>query len=390
MTVYINHAEYPMKQTHIPNRRLLLCLSALILFAWVAGTASAQSSMPFKDGEPLPAGVEPYNDEAFYYTVQKGDTLWDISERFLKTAWKWPELWQRNAREVPILNPHLIYPGQRLLIYPDRGVIAAEPLPSGPAPQPRADMGEPIPAPAPSGGFEEGPLESRDTLLTFSPINRIGFIRRQPVKGHGAIFKVRGDAKQMIHERDTVYIRPTGDAPLVMGREYTIYKTVGPIRDPKTDRRGGYQHILTGRLEITRLEPEFAMGVIRSSFRTIRTGERLMPYNELSPKIPVADSVEGLEATIVSSEEGGRLLGEGSVVFIDRGGENGIAPGQRYNIVYQEVAKPNPDRGNRVILPPVVLGDVVVLRAEPSTATVVLTRSNRDIYPGAQIRTPIQ
>lgn len=379
-----------MKQTHIPNRRFLFCLLAVLLLAFSATRASAQSSMPFEDGEPLPAGVEPYNDEAFYYTVQKGDTLWDISERFLKTPWKWPELWQRNAQEVPILNPHLIYPGQRLLIYPGRGVIATEPLPAPPAPQSQVEMGEPTPWPTPTGGFEEGTIEGGEETLTFSPINRIGFIHSEPVEPHGVIFKVQGDAKQMLHKRDIVYIRPTGDTPLVLGREYTIYKTAGPIRDPKTDRRVGYQHIFTGRLEITRLEPEFAMGVIQSSYRTIRIGERLMPYNELSPKIPVADSVQDMEATIVASEEGGRLLGDGSVAFIDRGGENGIAPGQRYNIVYQEVAKPDPALSKRITLPPVVLGDVVVLRAEPKTATVVLTRSKRDIYPGAQVRTPIQ
>ncbi len=378
-----------MKQTHIPNRRFFLILAALILFSLSAGPSSAQSSMPFDAGEPLPAGVEPYNDEAFYYTVQKGDTLWDISERFLKSPWKWPSLWQRNAREVPILNPHLIYPGQRLLIYPLRGVIATEPLPAEPMTQPRFETEAPSPAP-PSGGFEETPLKGREETLTFSPINRVGFIRRQPVDPHGVIFKVQGDAKQMIHERDTVYIRPSGDIPLVLGREYTIYRTAGPIRDPKTNRVVGYQHILTGRVEITRLEPEFAMGVIRSSYRTIRVDEMLMPFNERSPTIPVAGSVKDIRGTIVASEEGGRLLGEGSVVFIDRGEENGIAPGQRYSIIYQEIAKPDPARSKRITLPPVILGDIVVLRAEPTTATVVLTRSKKDIYPGAQIRTPMQ
>ncbi len=380
-----------MKQTHLPNPLPVISFMALVAIALAAGPAYPQASPPFDTGEPLPEGVEPYNDEAFYYTVQKGDTLWDISERFLNTPWKWPDLWQRNAKDVPILNPHLIYPGQRLLIYPDRGVIATEPLPSGapaPAPEPRVEAGEP--PPAPSGGFEETGLEADKRQLTFSPINRVGFIRRQPVDPHGVIFKVQGDAKQMIYKRDIVYVRPTGDNPLVVGREYTIYKTAGPIHDPKTDRFVGYQHILTGRLEITRVESEYAMGVVRSSYRTIRVNEKLMPYNELSPDIPFADSVDGLRGTIVSSEEGGRLLGTGSVVFIDRGEENGLAPGQRYNIIYQEIARPDPEKTQRVTLAPVVLGDVVVLRAEPTTATVILTRSTKDVYPGSQIRTPLQ
>ena len=49
-----------------------------------------------------------------YYTVQKGDTLWDVSKRFSDSPWLWPELWKENSH---IANPHLINPGEKLHLY---------------------------------------------------------------------------------------------------------------------------------------------------------------------------------------------------------------------------------------------------------------------------------
>ena len=79
-------------------------LISLILAVILGGAAIAQE-VSIREDSP---------DE---YIVVEGDTLWDISGRFLDEPWQWPAIWHANQQ---IENPHLIYPGDKIsLVYID-------------------------------------------------------------------------------------------------------------------------------------------------------------------------------------------------------------------------------------------------------------------------------
>ena len=85
--------------------KLFRCLAAAAALNFIYCCCAAQLLPPAKS-------------EPTVYIVKKGDTLWGLSDRFMKDPYYWPDLWARNPQRI--VNPHFIYPGQKLRIYPDR------------------------------------------------------------------------------------------------------------------------------------------------------------------------------------------------------------------------------------------------------------------------------
>lgn len=81
-------------------KTIIITLVLAILTGWSFTSGFAEDISDFV----------PREDSGFYYTIQKGDTLWDLSERFYNSKWDWPGLWKVNDE---IKNPHLIYPGKK-------------------------------------------------------------------------------------------------------------------------------------------------------------------------------------------------------------------------------------------------------------------------------------
>lgn len=321
------------------------------------------------EGSVTPTPINP--EEETYYIVQKGDTLWSIAEKFYGSPWHWPDLWTINS-DLPIMNPHFIYPGQRLKIFP-------RPKPSAPVPVPITPA---IPTPVPEKPAPE-PTPEVENVFQYSLIHRVGFVRKEAVSPLGVLFKVHDDKVMMISEGDIVFVKPAGDAQFNLGGLYTLYRTYTTPGDH------GIQHLFTGVLEIAKLEDKYAVARIRDSYRTIRVGDKLMTYEELSPRIVLKEPAEGITGTLFLLEKRQNMSGEHDIAFIDRGAADGLKPGQKYELYYPETGRLTDGSREETPLVPLGCGEFLVVRVEENTATVLILQTERDIYPGVRFRTPV-
>jgi hypothetical protein len=334
------------------NRALLLvialCLGLLCLPGQVLAEEAVEEKIKMKTG--------------LYYTVQKGDTLWDLSARFYDSPWVWPDLWEKN-KEIP--NPHWIYPGQVVRIYTKEEIeamLAGEEIDTGPI-----------------GEIAEGPF------YYFPWIDEVGFVRETPVDAWGEIFETK-IRHELLSSGDSIYVRPVGGHTFEAGTRFTVYRLRDTFVDQYTNEPIGVQHYIVGLVEINETHPGFALGTILKSYRTIKMGDLLIPYEPRSPKIYLTESEPGLKGAIIAPQRRISMFAKWFLVFIDKGLEDGIEEGQLYSVYSQKAARLDPASEETTLLPPVDYAELLVLRVEDTTATAIVTYSELPIEAGAAIR----
>lgn len=338
-----------------------VALVTAVLFAFPHGLAAKTPDAPQK--------ISP--EAEFYHTVQRGDTLWDISKKYFDSPLIWPDLWQKNS-QLP--NPHWIYPGQILRLYIKDGIARFEVVDKIPLDNKMS-----------SNTSALSPMANKAAYYHYAPIDQVGFIRNPAVTPHGVLFKSQ-DNKKIISLGDRVYIRPEGGHQLLAGEKYTVYRTLLPFGKKTDAEEIGLQHYIVGIVEITDQQPELAVATVIQSFRSIQVDDLLMPYHPGSPDIGYTDGKKGLEGRLILAEEHYKIIGHDMVGFIDKGTRDGVEAGQIYTLFYREDEKERKKTINAPLLPAIEFGSIIVLHTEETTSTVVVTRSDRDISPGANFR----
>jgi len=369
-------------------KKIFLLILIGLIGCWLAagGSLAETDAGEAETGEAFTPG--------FYYTIQKGDTLWDISQRFYDSEWVWPALWGQNK---DITNPHWIYPGNRIRLYQKADLLEHQ---DKPEPEKISEIVELTPEeamPAPEPAPEPAPAPAPGVYFYYPQITNVGFIQKLSGSGLfggvtdplviGEIFKAEGEIQQMISDNDTVYIHHANNdnSVFIVGNRYTVYKPLVKITDQRTGDYAGHQYKIAGMVEVTEKNPAYVVARVVKSVRPIRVGDKIMPFPQRSEKIALQPSPEGMSGHVLLSEDHTQMSAGYDIVFLDKGKQDGVQAGQRYEVFYQSEDEIN---GETVLLPPVTYGKLLVLLAKDTTATATVTQASKSITPGDRFKTP--
>ncbi|WP_286234191.1 LysM peptidoglycan-binding domain-containing protein [Thalassotalea sediminis] len=256
------------------------------------------------------------------YVVVKGDTLWDISAKFLKDPWLWPKLWRVNPE---IQNPHLIYPGEELnLVYDAQGrpmLVKGKPRLKW-SPKVRKSLKEQNP-------IETISLNTIAPYINYNTVLSVADVEQGPyVLGSEEGYKISVDGFKLYVNQD-----------LPVGHAVAIYDKEDEILSPETEEVLGYyaKIVATGKVvragDMANKVP--ATVYVDNALSDIRSGNfvKMIDEQQLFPAFftmqPVNSSVKG---TIVKAPNKVREFGKFDVVYIDQGSNNNVMLGDILSI----------------------------------------------------------
>lgn len=366
------------------KKTFVIALSSLIITS-PAAFADEVVIPQAAEGEGQTAEAPQPEQEAITYTVVPRDTLWDISEKFLKNPFKWPGIWKLNPY---IKNPHLIYPGNVVKITPDGiEILSGDDAMAEKLGRVELEPDEAVVTLEPEAVPEAAPVTAPAAQkVRDHSIARGGFVTDTELSLSGAIIGPK-EKKVLVTEGDDIFISFKEREGLKEGDRFTIFTVGEVITHPVTKKKLGNEIDILGSLTITKTNgvPE---GVIDTSYKEIPLEARLTPYRAPVSEVELTSAEADVAGYIVMALEGKENLTKGDIAYIDRGASDGIKKGNLMRIYREVSAVRDPlDKKNEIKLPPVELGTLVVLDAGEKTSSGIVIDSTRAINWGDQVST---
>lgn len=316
-----------------------------------------------------PVALNPAHPER--YTVVKGDTLWDIAALFLRDPWYWPDVWYVNPQ---IENPHLIYPGDEIILTFRDGrpilTLGRNKL----SPKVRA---KPIDEAIPTI-----PVDAIAQFLTRPYVMEDDELKQAPYIVHYLDDHILGGAGISFYARSIMSNDTT---------RYTIVRPGKPYKDPDSQEILGYEATFIGDADLKRTGDPAKLYIDSSEMEAI-IGDRLIkaeteePLANFQPRAPEGD----VEGRIISVLNGVSQIGQYNVVVLNKGNRDGLEPGHVLQILQggDEVRDIVKGRGETVTLPLEEAGILMVFRTFDKVSFALVMHASKPLHVLDWVRPP--
>lgn len=329
------------------------------------------------------------------YTVVRGDTLWGISERFTDSPWRWPELWNFNRDQIR--NPHLIYPGDVIVLDRALGRLTiargeVPPQPAAPAEAPRPESPrirkeEPQP---PSDTFRLSPRIRAERVereeIPSIPLSVIEPFLSRPLViepdglDKGPTIVATEEDRVILGAGNVAYVRGIGQSP---EDSWYVYRRGGALIDPDTSKTLGYEAIYLGTARVTRTGDPATIQ-LTSVKQEVTRGDKLIPAERIQTLSYAPHAPESaIKGRVMSIYGGLGRVGEAgpqSIVTLNRGKADGLEVGHvlavyRHGVTVKDISRP----GAVVQVPDERYGLVFVFRVFERVSYALVMRITRPV-----------
>ena len=380
------------------QRRWLFALSVLTCFTL---GLSAQDSKPTPPTEATKVAehrskwdypkevVVPEGSQL--YLVVKGDTLWDLGQRFLGNPFSWPQIWEQNKW---IKDPHWIYPGDPLVIPVAKQVVAAP--------------GMPVDAPAEVAELKPDRIKIHAKPLleefgfTFQDFIQMPFLAPKGAEAYFkeihafAITERQDQDRKFLGDGEVVYLAGGADRGVKVGDRMVIMKVSARKLmhpDPKIEKAPlGDVIQQIGVLRVTTVNPAGSIAVIERSMDAVEVGSYAAPFVE--PSNMTAQLRKDITGPVPIQEPSGRVLfarddhehtATGEMIIIDQGTRNGVKVGDVLLVARVRTWPANEaERSKDRVMEKTAyyLGQVLVVRVSDGSSSCRILRAKEEIRPG--------
>jgi LysM repeat protein len=330
------------------------------------------------------------------HTVVRGDTLWDISKLFLRSPWRWPELWGMNIEQIK--NPHLIYPGQVLYLVKtgDRATLRVG--------QPGGTTGESV-----GNTVKMSPRVRADALdsgaIPAIPMHLIG-----PFLNEAVVFSTDelATAPRIVASQEGRVLMSRGETAYVRGdlkgnRDFRVFRDSTPLVDPDSGETLGFEARYVGTAEFVRDGGVQATvdgkgsQIVPATFRMTSmrqeagVGDRLapVPQRDYAAYVPHAPA-QAINGRIITIYGEAISAGQNQIITLNRGMRDGIERGHVMALWRAgSMAVDTTDKSRPLMkLPDERIGTLIVFRVFERVSYALILQSEDPVKPGDRFSQP--